>query len=147
MHFPGRQMSDLQSAVQEMNRFLAHSVSASVSSTFNSYKKQSTRIGFRFSFVTRNARTPAYDCIPHACESLLFHFYTRKNRTWHLRLFAVVIVPFFKEDITGSTDLNTVPCYEEVTKVHSNRGYNCVRTWWFTTACLTCDCLFAPSWG
>lgn len=37
--------------------------------------------------------------------------------------------PPFVEDITGSTDLNTGPCHEEVTKVHSSRGYNCVRTW------------------
>lgn len=143
MHFPDGQMSKLWTTVQEMNK---------ISCTFQSpppptsQTKQRIRIWFEFLFVT--LRAPAPVTVLHVyLKSCFFTFALRKEKchTWHLRLFAI-IASLSRVDITGSTNLSTVSCYEEVTKVHSNRGFNCVRTWWFTTACPTCDCLFAPSW-
>lgn len=114
MHFPERQMSSLQSSVQEMSRFLPHSASASVFSRLQ--KLQGTSHEGRISFVHFLITPNVSDSRP---SPLFPHLY---ERSWKTTCGVPLHCPRFGEDATGSADLHTGRCYEEFTKVHSSGG-------------------------
>lgn len=113
MHFPERDRCPISKAQSRKWIDLFH-ISVSASTTFNSYETKG------LFFV---APAPAYQCIPRVSKGLPLCFYhSEKSHVVFKAISSEQLCPFFREDITGSTALNTVPCYEEVTKVHGNRG-------------------------